>query len=529
MAQYKTPGVYVEEKSTLSPSVAGVETAIPAFIGVTEKGFSSSDKLEPVAISSLLDYQNVFGKGPALTVDEDKHVSGQQYALFDSMRLFYDNGGADCYVISIGDYNSTPTADLYKDAIDKLDERPDVTILLFPDAAMLLKQEELQEVQQYALNNCERLKSRFAILDLKRLDDLTKAMQEFRDGVSCAPEVLSYGAAYYPYLKTSYVKDIPFEEVMKAIEQPTDPEELKVWQEAMALITPAEEVVEPLEPEEPADPNEEDPQPVIPVLNSQHMLPEDDTPASDADEDENADADEDAETVEEPKKEAAPERDYEKELKITSIIPRVPGYAKTLAALQEEACIIPPSGAMAGIFAATDRRVGVWQAPANVGVASIKGLSQLLTDNQQDKMNVDPSTSKSINAIRYFKGKGYLVWGSRTLNAGSNEWRYVPVRRLFNYVEQSVKLSTYWAVFQPNDSNTWTKIKCQISNFLNTLWRDGALAGATPEEAYFVEVGKDITMTPEDIYNGYLIVRIGLAAVRPAEFIVLEFSHKVQE
>ena len=84
-------------------------------------------------------------------------------------------------------------------------------------------------------------------------------------------------------------------------------------------------------------------------------------------------------------------------------------------------------------------------------------------------------------------------------------------------------------MFQPNDSNTWTKIKCQISNFLNTLWRDGALAGATPEEAYFVEVGKDITMTAEDIYNGYLIVRIGLAAVRPAEFIVLEFSHKVQE
>ena len=144
-------------------------------------------------------------------------------------------------------------------------------------------------------------------------------------------------------------------------------------------------------------------------------------------------------------------------------------------------------------------------------------------------MNVDPKTSKSVNAIRFFKGKGILVWGSRTLNAGSNEWRYVPVRRLFNYVEQSVKLSTYWAVFQPNDTNTWTKINCQISNFLNTLWRDGALAGASPDEAYFVEVGRGITMTQADIDNGYLIVRVGLAAVRPAEFIVLQFSHKVQE
>ena len=500
----------MEEKSTLSPSVAGVETAIPAFIGVTEKGYDP-EGLKPVAISSLLDYQNTFGKGPSLTVSEDGKLSGQEYALFDSMRLFYDNGGAECYVVSIGSYTSPkPDADKYNEAIDKLDEREDVTILLFPDAATLLQdKDQLAAVQQHALQKCADLKSRFAILDLLRQDDLTLAMSDFRDGVNCAPEVLSYGAAYYPYLKTSYVKDIPFDEVMKAVPKPTDPEELKVWEEAMALISPPEEPA-PAVVDEPAPAEVEEPAPAEVA-----------EPAAPAEEEPAAPAEEEAPAPAKP--------DYSLELKKTAIIPRVPGYAQTLAALQDQACIIPPSGAIAGLFAATDRRVGVWQAPANVGVSSVKGLCQLLTDNQQDKMNDDPKTAKAINAIRYFKGKGNLVWGSRTLNAGSNEWRYVPVRRLFIYVEQSIKLSTYWAVFQPNDTNTWTKIKCQISNFLNTLWRDGALAGATPEEAYFVEVGKDITMTQDDINKGYLIVRIGLAAVRPAEFIVLEFSHKVQE
>lgn len=144
-------------------------------------------------------------------------------------------------------------------------------------------------------------------------------------------------------------------------------------------------------------------------------------------------------------------------------------------------------------------------------------------------MNVDTTSGKSVNAIRFFTGKGILVWGARTLDGNSNEWRYVSVRRLFNYIEESVQKSTAWAVFQPNDSSTWMKIQCQIENFLTSLWREGALAGATPDKAFFVNVGLGVTMTADDIYNGNLIVEIGLAAVRPAEFIILQFSHKVQE
>lgn len=468
--QKKTPGVYVEEKSTLPPSVAGVATAIPVFIGYTQKGNVNEIKL----ITSLLEYKNAYGEGATIKVDEKtKAVKNTEFVMFDSIRMFYDNGGGSCYVVSIGNYDSTLSKDgkAYTDVIDNvLDEQKDITILLFPDAATILDAAALGTVQQKALDYCAAKGGKFAILDLKRLDpaakkDKTKSeilkaeMLGFRNNVK---NNLCYGAAYYPYLKSIYSKTIDFKEVIAALDK---------------------------------------------VEYNGDNAPE---------------------KFAEKVANVAKSTDSERPQKINALIPQIKGYAEKLEELEELASIIPPSGAMAGIYAATDNRVGVWQAPANVGVTAVKGLTQVITDAQQEDMNVDTETAKSINAIREFNGKGTLVWGARTLDGGSNEWRYVSVRRLFNYVEQSVKNSTSWAVFQPNDTGTWVKIKCQVSNFLNTLWRDGALAGASAEEAYFVEVGKGITMDQDDINNGKLIVRIGLAAVRPAEFIILEFSHKVE-
>jgi phage tail sheath protein FI len=144
-------------------------------------------------------------------------------------------------------------------------------------------------------------------------------------------------------------------------------------------------------------------------------------------------------------------------------------------------------------------------------------------------MNVDVTAGKSVNAIRAFTGKGTLVWGARTLAGNDNEWRYVSVRRFFNMVEESVKKATYQFVFEPNDANTWVKVRAMIENYLTVLWRQGALAGAKPEQAFYVKVGLNITMTAQDILEGYMNVEIGMAVVRPAEFIVLKFSHKMQE
>ena len=496
---YKTPGVYVEEKSLLPPSVAGVATAIPAFIGFTEK----KTKNPVQKVTSLLEFQNLFGAGKKLTVvqpdgeNSGPTLQGQEFVLYDSMRLFFDNGGGTCYVASAGTYEEaltkSPSQDQYKDAIAKVAQQAEVTLLVFPDAAMLLNADDLKAVQEEALAQCVSLVGRFVILDVKQdlsatfatpSEQIDNDINTFRDKVS---KDLCYGAAYYPYLKTSYPKNIPFREVLKAL--------------GIISAAPADDV-------NPEARQEEDKEPTF----DRSQTP----------------------TQEQIRERAAwiarqDEDDPEIKMKMNAIIPLIDKYAETLEDLKDEASVIPPSGAIAGLYVATDNRVGVWQAPANVGIAGIKDVCVQINDNQQAGMNVDPLTSKSINAIRFFKGKGILVWGSRTLDGGSEEWKYVPVRRLFSYVEQSVKLATDWAVFQPNDANTWVRIKCQISNFLSTLWRDGALAGASADEAFFVEVGKGITMTESDINNGLLRVRIGLAAVRPAEFIILEFSHKVQE
>lgn len=527
--QYKTPGVYVEEKSTISPSVAGVDTAIPAFIGFTQNG----PKNTPVAISSLLEYQNIFGKGPTLTVDAvTKKVSGQEFAMYDSMRLFFDNGGADCFVISLGDYSKKPdSAEYYKNAIDKLEEADEVTIVLFPDAAPLLPISALAEIQCYALNKCEYLKNRFAILDLKEDGDLTHTMDVFRSSVSVAASALSYGAAYYPYFKTSYKKDIAFSEVIKAVPAIED-SELKSYVDKIIKLCDESTKAELLSKDKlaAAEKEEEEAEEAKKQAEETFAAAEGEAAVAEAKAALNA-----AESTLKEKAAAVAElKEYaeiagELELRISAVIPQIPGYAKILEDFQDDASVITPSGAMAGLYAATDRRAGVWQAPANVGVSSVKALTLNITDAQQEKMNVDAKAGKSINAIRFFKGKGNIVWGSRTLNSNDGEWKYIPVRRLFSYVEQSLKLATAWAVFQPNDANTWTKIKCQIEGFLTTLWRDGALAGATPDKAFMVEVGLGITMSSDDIRDGNLRVRIGMAAVRPAEFIILEFSHKVQE
>jgi uncharacterized protein len=176
-----------------------------------------------------------------------------------------------------------------------------------------------------------------------------------------------------------------------------------------------------------------------------------------------------------------------------------------------------------------DNSRGVWKAPANVSVNAVIQPTIRFSNVEQDQMNVDATAGKSVNAIRAFVGKGTLVWGARTLAGNDNEWRYVNVRRFFNFVEESVKKATEQFVFEPNDANTWVRVQAMIENFLTVLWRQGALQGVKPEHAFYVAVGLGKTMTALDILEGRMIVEIGMAAVRPAEFIILRFSHKMAE
>lgn len=204
-------------------------------------------------------------------------------------------------------------------------------------------------------------------------------------------------------------------------------------------------------------------------------------------------------------------------------------YNKILTAIGNLPLELPPSSTIAGIYAKVDSGRGVWKAPANVSLNYVVKPTLQVTHEDQKSLNVDTVAGKSINAIRSFTGKGVLVWGARTLAGNDKEWRYVSVRRFFNMAEESIKKGTEQFVFEPNDANTWVLVKAMISNFLTLQWRAGALAGPTPDKAFYVKVGLGETMTAEDILDGYMIIEIGMAVVRPAEFIILKFSHKMQE
>jgi len=457
MANYYTPGVYVEEISTLPPSVVEGSTAVPAFLGYTKKTeYNGTDrKLVPTRISTMLEFQQYFGGPPAPVVtakakettqffDEISTYTSSIYTLYYSLDLFFKNGGNYCYIVSLGEYS--PTTEFakknFEDGLNSLEKEDEPTLIVMPDACGL-DVDAYYTICQEALAQCKRLKNRFCILDVRPADAAsnTSAVETFREKIGL--KNLQYGAAYYPFLKTSISP---------------------ILDDAGITIT---------------------------GLN-------DATTGS---------------TL--------------KDIKTK--------YTGLYSAIKNELnnpkykVVLPASAAIAGVYASVDRDRGVWKAPANVGLNAVIEPVTKITVAEQDKLNVDANSGKSINAIRSFTGKGIIVWGARTLAGNDNEWRYVSVRRLFNLIEDSASKATFFAVFEPNDATTWLKVQSMIDSYLYSLWQQGALAGPTAKAAYFVKVGLGSTMTTQDILEGRMIIEIGVAAVRPAEFIILRFSHKLQE
>lgn len=178
---------------------------------------------------------------------------------------------------------------------------------------------------------------------------------------------------------------------------------------------------------------------------------------------------------------------------------------------------VPPGGYVAGIFARNDIEHGVYKAPANQIMIGATDLEFQVSQSEQQIL-----TDQGVNAIRFFPGRGILLWGARTLSADS-DWKYVNVRRLVTFIEQSIVISTQWVVFEPNNETLWANFRSTIEDFLITLWRDGALAGTKPEQAFFVKCDRT-TMTQNDIDNGRLICLIGIAPIKPAEFVIFRIG-----
>lgn len=506
MSTYKVPGVYVEERNTLPGSIVSVPTAVPVFIGKTESG----DQNKAVRIESMDQFVEAFG-GPFsypgqngtdftnYTTDLDiklkliesfdnanrliartfeiTEFNHYNFFLYYQVQMFFQNGGGYCYVVSVGHYigaiSTTNTTlevknpeltdyydtgndiDVFSNVLEYLDEP---TLIICTDHPTTNPYTAFGNLMQQSLIHCNKMKDRFTIMDvpagiesIPTSATLTDLPTDFKAHIGSS--YLSYGAAYFPWVKSTLSKHFLDDRV-------------KITAHVLNGVT---------------------------LTTGGHL----DRFLSD----------------------------------VTNIITPLPNdvYNEAKAAIAAYGLDLPPAGAVAGIYARTDKDVGVWKAPANTSLNGVSGPVSQYTLDDYGLLNIDTATGKSINAIRSFRGRGTLVYGARTLDGNSGEWKYVPVRRLYLTMEESIKKATQFVVFEPNTSATWLRTKSMIENYLTDLWRQGALAGATAKEAFFVNVGLNSTMTSADILEGRMIIEIGVAAVRPAEFIILRLEHKLQE
>ncbi len=550
MATYKTPGVYVEEISTLPPSVAEVSTAIPAFIGYTAAG-------QKVArIDTLLEYEAVFGsaepsKFTVLTqvnsatglaeleaVERDVSDGEADFLMYYSLNLYFKNGGGSCYIVSIGDYSATPAKADFEAGLAELEKEDEPTLIVLTDAVNL-SAPDYYDLCQQVLAQCNKLGDRFGIFDLLSGPD---GVSDFRDNIGS--NYLLYGAAYHPYLQTSlnyYYQDNEVTITSDGSESgPTwqgtfgdngitvtyrgnegDNPKLKIVSgaadEAMVFEVSETNVLTI------SNVSGETGTTVVTAWGNSGVaggfeITSNGTGEGDVPHSSNS-------NVELIQQSTSASSDTLASISSDNTVL----YNQIRTAMSDQRVTLAPSAAIAGVYASVDRERGVWKAPANVSLSAVIGPVAKITHDQQEGLNVDPAAGKSINAIRAFTGKGTLVWGARTLAGNDNEWRYISVRRLFNMIEESTQKATAFAVFEPNDSATWLKVKAMIESYLYGLWEQGALAGSTSDAAYFVNVGLGKTMTAQDVLEGRMIVEIGIAAVRPAEFIILRFTHKMQE
>lgn len=590
MGSMKTPGVYIVEKNAFPNSVVEAPTAIPAFIGITEKAMNGNDDLKnkPWKISSMTEFIKYFGGAPELsfTVDikrynpdattkngkvvpenavlnpESKvfqydvkskeknkfpiipkpatepfekdyavnyafYINGEnKYTLYYNMSLFFANGGGTCYIVSVGTYGKDTLDDTkVTTALTNLEKEQEITMIIVPEAVE--NTGVCTNIQQNMLKHCGEMANRFTILDIApkypNNDQLNTRMETFQGSIGS--EYMSYGAAYYPWLNTSVLGDRDIDGEMftwsetfytyrdkfsdvdrnlqaiiekfmfQSIEVEKDKKvTIRGKEYAYDIITKellekdlGEGIIATVETISAVDPT---PEKKVITFSSRYVT------------DKNG---------------------FHQALFNGSVL-----YQYAMKGLKKYLNLLPPSAAMAGIYTRVDNTRGVWKAPANVSVSYVESTAENIDDKEQEDLNA-PMNGKAINVIRAFQGEGIKVWGARTLDGNSLDWRYINVRRTLLFLEESVKNAARAYVFEPNDAGTWINMKSMIENFLRGIWKRGGLAGATPEDAYEVHVGLGDTMTAEDILEGIMRITVLVAVTHPAEFIEITFQQQAQK
>lgn len=588
MGEYKTPGVYIKEKNAFGNSVVEAETAIPAFIGFTEKALNGDDDLtnRPWKISSMTEFIQYFGNAakPELKVevrkihdltpeqrkegkklpdetlqdglfmyvdrfhteteklklkdkngDEEENesdvpfnyafcMSGKQpYTLFYQMQMFFANGGSTCYVVSVGTYEDKKDAiddKLVENALAALEKEREVTLIVVPEAVF---GKQCGNIQQLMMKHCGEMGNRFAILDVPQEDkslQLDKRMEIFQNTVT---NYFSYGAAYFPWLNTTVLsdKDLSGDTFEWDESVWTNMEHLEKMDASMtAILKSLSFKTEVLELANGGDPKDGF------SFGSVKTGPFKGGEVTDIEEVKDATGNVTTKkvTVVHYSKDNLPDKDT---LHL-ALYNGSPLYKQAIKGVLKQLNLLPPSAAMAGIYTMVDHTRGVWKAPANVSLNYVDSPAEDLDDDEQANLNA-PMTGKAINVIRMFRGEGVKVWGARTLDGNSLDWRYINVRRTLLFLEESVKNAARAYVFEPNDSGTWVNMKCMIENFLHSVWKRGGLAGASPEDAFEVHVGLGDTMTDNDILEGIMRITVLVAVTHPAEFIEITFQQQMQK
>lgn len=583
---YKTPGVYLVEKDAFPGSVVEVATAVPAFIGYTEKTEYNKNSLinKPVRITSFAEYLSIFGGAPSVRYTYKKDNSNDAKAvlsakpafrLYDSMRIFFQNGGTTCYICSVGGYtvekekpdptdNTKKITVIENNEIDQevlckgitpFEKEQEPTLMIIPDAVSLADADLCANVHTALLAHCNKMQNRFTILDV--FEGFTErnlekdCVADFREKVGTM--YLNYGASYYPWVKTNVVSS---NEVSFAIIEPEKDDKGQV------TGTPYKQLADDLKISVLPDLTDDDykelvaaklenfPADLFPINIEKDFDAVKKTLDNVVVPEAKPDDPDDVKNKEKIKAQLNNLCSYlQKNKDLIKIFQRLssfdmtnddptdlhnqlmavcPAYVEMVSQMLDELNLMAPSAAMAGVYARVDNSNGVWKAPANVSINGVVSTAVNMTNEEQEDLNV-PLNGKAVNAIRYFIGDGIKVWGARTLNGNSLDWRYINVRRTIIMLEESIKQACKAYVFENNTATTWLTMKNMIDNFLNGIWRRGGLAGQTPEDAYEVHVGLGDTMTADDILEGYLRITVKVALIRPAEFIELTFQQLQQK
>lgn len=545
MATYRTPGVYIVEKNAFPNSIVEVATAVPAFIGYTEKADNGGTTLlkKPWRITSMADFTKYYGGPPksqftirekkpnevstfkVTAADGDKECvlqqvagkEGGQFLLYRSMLHFFQNGGGPCFVVSVGDYTQDLDPSVLKGGVAPLVKEQEPTMVVVPDA-VLLKEDACIDVQQEMLRHCGSvMKNRFAILDVwggfndrQAPDPAGDCVAKFRDALGTSS--LNFAAAYYPWIHTTVVQEREVD--YSNIKDDT----LKLGEllkGELGLMDPA---------------GADTPKGKQQVAVIANMAKTDDAWKTEL----TAKIDGSTTLSDDLKKAAKkPEAlnsavETNRTLTNGSLKSMSPLFVTLMTEVRNQLNLIPPAAAMAGIYTMVDNARGVWKAPANVSLNGVTRPAVNISTEEQEDLNVS-TQGKSINAIRSFIGEGVLVWGARTLDGNSLDWRYINVRRTMIMLEESCRLAAKAMVFEPNVAGTWVTMKSMIGNFLTGIWKRGGLAGAVPGDAFQVLCGLGETMSPEDILEGILRVTVLVAISRPAEFIEITFQQQMQK